>query len=121
VTAYFALYPLTWPAEGRPVSARFDEGAAVFARAERAYAQGRCAEAAELFLDAADLLVLGGPYAAAFTVGRTVSYWNAILANLAAGDRASARRVARDVEEQDPECLQSVAELMSRLGLHASG
>jgi hypothetical protein len=121
VTAYFALYPLTWPAEGRPVSARFDEGAAVFARAEEAYAQGRCAEAAELFLDAADLLVLGGPYAAAFTVGRTVSYWNAILANVAAGDRAAARRVGKVVEEIDLECYRSVAELLSRLGLIAGG
>ena len=117
MTADFSLYPLRRPAGARSVAARFDEGAAVFSKAEAAYGRGRCTEAAELFLEAASVLVLGGPHGRAFAAGRTASYWNAILANMAAGDRAAARRVGKVVEEQDPECSRSVAELLSRLGL----
>jgi hypothetical protein len=103
------------------VAARFDEGAAVFARGEAAYEQGRYGEAAELFLEAAAVLVLGGRDSDVFAAGRTASYWNAILANVAAGDRAAARRVGKVVEENDLECYRSVAELLSRLALIAGG
>ncbi len=82
----FTLHPLTPPVGSRAVPAEFDEAAAIFARAQAAYERGAYREAAGLFLSTAGALHVEGDYAEACTAGRTVSYWNAILATLAAGD-----------------------------------
>ncbi|MGH4012693.1 MAG: hypothetical protein ACRDSL_01880 [Pseudonocardiaceae bacterium] len=111
----FTLHPLTPPVGSRAVPAEFDEAAAIFARAQAAYERGAYREAAGLFLSTAGALHVEGDYAEACTAGRTVSYWNAILATLAAGDADGARQVATSVAQHDPECTRPVAELLGRL------
>jgi hypothetical protein len=114
MTADPVLHALARPAGSRAVPARFDEAAALFARAEAAYGRGDRRTATTLFLRAALVLRMDIVHAEDFAAARTVSYWNAILAAVAAGDCAGADRVVA-IARDDPRCWPPVEQLLRRL------
>ena len=61
MSGHFTLHPLTRPVGSRAVSARFDEGTAMFARVQDAYERGEHHTAVKLFLAAATMLNFEGP------------------------------------------------------------
>lgn len=104
------LYPLVLPA-GRPAPALdVDQTVRRFASAEQAYRDRRFAEAAGAFLAVAEQL-LDTVAPAELAGARTICYFNAVLAGVAAGGTVDP--VQSWVAQHDPVCVAPVAQFVA--------
>lgn len=106
------LYPWAGPLSSRDLPAGFEETATTFRVATAAFARGDFHAAARQFLETAREF---RRCAVDETGVRTLSYWNALIAMLSAGDVESAHQLGRTVAADDEVCGPAVVDLLARL------
>jgi hypothetical protein len=106
------LYPWAGPLSSRDLPDGFDETATTFQAATATFAGGDFRAAARQFLESAREF---RRCAVDETGVRTLSYWNALIAMISAGDVESAHQLGRTVSAYDEVCGPAVVDLLARL------